>query len=117
MNPSGSSDDDCSGVGICADSTNEKGPGAAVAATAAATAIVSRNGCNNGVKKTSSDDGINGCSEDSSRRSSTSSTGSNEGVDGWVVSSESCAFTSIGAKFFREVLPGEIVEISPEGKG
>ena len=28
-------------------------------------------------------------------------------VDGWVVSSESCSFNSIGAKYFREVLPGE----------
>lgn len=28
-------------------------------------------------------------------------------VDGWVVSSESCSFNSIGAKYYREVLPGE----------
>lgn len=27
-------------------------------------------------------------------------------VDGWVVSSESCSFNSIGAKYYREVLPG-----------
>lgn len=27
-------------------------------------------------------------------------------IDGWVVSSESCSFQSVGAKYFREVLPG-----------
>ena len=26
--------------------------------------------------------------------------------EGWVVSSESCSFQSIGAKYYREVLPG-----------
>ena len=67
-------------------------------------------------------------SGDSSRRSSVSSKDeaissssatslSSRGVDGWVVSSESCAFTSIGANFHREILPGEIVEISPQGCG
>lgn len=35
--------------------------------------------------------------------------------EGWVVSSESCSFQSIGAKFVREVLPGEIVQISSNG--
>ncbi|MCL4118767.1 UNVERIFIED_CONTAM: hypothetical protein GTU68_066686, partial [Idotea baltica] len=34
---------------------------------------------------------------------------------GWVLSSESCSFQSIGAVLYREVLPGEIVEISPRG--
>ncbi|XP_064609991.1 amidophosphoribosyltransferase-like [Liolophura sinensis] len=36
-------------------------------------------------------------------------------IDGYVVSSESCAFQAIGAKYYREVLPGEIVEISRDG--
>ena len=36
-------------------------------------------------------------------------------VEGWVVSSESCSFQSIGAQYYREVLPGEIVEISKTG--
>uniref|UniRef100_A0A3Q3G0P7 Amidophosphoribosyltransferase n=1 Tax=Labrus bergylta TaxID=56723 RepID=A0A3Q3G0P7_9LABR len=35
--------------------------------------------------------------------------------EGWVVSSESCSFQSIGAKYYREVLPGEIVQISKHG--
>ncbi|CAI5678535.1 unnamed protein product [Oreochromis niloticus] len=35
-----------------------------------------------------------------------------EDTEGWVVSSESCSFQSIGAKYYREVLPGEIVQIS-----
>lgn len=35
--------------------------------------------------------------------------------EGWVVSSESCSFQSIGAKYYREVLPGEIVELSRGG--
>ncbi|XP_071551404.1 amidophosphoribosyltransferase-like [Panulirus ornatus] len=34
---------------------------------------------------------------------------------GWVISSESCAFESVGATLLREVYPGEIVELSPEG--
>ena len=34
---------------------------------------------------------------------------------GWVVSSESCAFHSIGAELCREVLPGEIVEVTSQG--
>ncbi|XP_072170954.1 amidophosphoribosyltransferase-like [Diadema setosum] len=36
-------------------------------------------------------------------------------VEGWVVSSESCSFQSIGAKYYREVLPGEIIAITKEG--
>lgn len=34
---------------------------------------------------------------------------------GWVLSSESCAFQSVGATLMREVYPGEIVELGPEG--
>ena len=33
-------------------------------------------------------------------------------MERWVVSSESCSFLSIGARYYCEVLPGEIVEIS-----
>jgi amidophosphoribosyltransferase len=33
----------------------------------------------------------------------------------WVVASESCALTTIGATFEREVLPGEIIEIGADG--
>ncbi|KYO46029.1 amidophosphoribosyltransferase [Alligator mississippiensis] len=36
----------------------------------------------------------------------------NRETEGWVVSSESCSFLSIGAEYYREVLPGEIVKIS-----
>ncbi|XP_029642625.1 amidophosphoribosyltransferase-like [Octopus sinensis] len=36
-------------------------------------------------------------------------------IDGWLVSSESCSFQAVGAKYIREVLPGEIVEISQSG--
>lgn len=36
-------------------------------------------------------------------------------VEAWVISSESCSFQSIGARFVREVLPGEIVELSRDG--
>uniref|UniRef100_A0A6Q2YEV6 Amidophosphoribosyltransferase n=1 Tax=Esox lucius TaxID=8010 RepID=A0A6Q2YEV6_ESOLU len=36
-------------------------------------------------------------------------------TEGWVVSSESCSFQSIGAKYYREVMPGEIVQISKHG--
>ena len=35
--------------------------------------------------------------------------------DGWAVASESCALDAIGAKFLRDVEPGEIVTISREG--
>jgi amidophosphoribosyltransferase len=33
----------------------------------------------------------------------------------WVIASESCALMTIGASFVREVEPGEIVEIGPDG--
>lgn len=33
----------------------------------------------------------------------------------WVVSSETCAFSAVGADFVREVLPGEIVRIDASG--
>lgn len=36
-------------------------------------------------------------------------------TDGWVISSESCGFLSIGARYEREVEPGEIVEITKNG--
>uniref|UniRef100_A0A8C5LU79 Amidophosphoribosyltransferase n=1 Tax=Leptobrachium leishanense TaxID=445787 RepID=A0A8C5LU79_9ANUR len=36
-------------------------------------------------------------------------------TEGWVISSESCSFLSIGAVYHREVLPGEIVKISSHG--
>lgn len=36
-------------------------------------------------------------------------------TDGWVVSSESCGFLSIGARYVREVVPGEIVELTETG--
>lgn len=32
-----------------------------------------------------------------------------------MISSESCAFPSIGARYVREVLPGEIVELTESG--
>lgn len=35
--------------------------------------------------------------------------------DGYIISSETCAFEVINAKFVRDVLPGEIVEIGPNG--
>ncbi|XP_050520908.1 amidophosphoribosyltransferase-like isoform X2 [Daktulosphaira vitifoliae] len=35
--------------------------------------------------------------------------------EGWVVSSESCGFLSIGARYIRDVYPGEIVELTREG--
>ena len=34
---------------------------------------------------------------------------------GWVVASETCAFDHLGAKFIREVEPGEVVRISADG--
>jgi amidophosphoribosyltransferase len=34
---------------------------------------------------------------------------------GWVVASESCALMTVGAQFIREIEPGEIVTIGPEG--
>lgn len=33
----------------------------------------------------------------------------------WVISSESCSFVSVGAKYVREVQPGEIIEITKRG--
>uniref|UniRef100_A0A1B6E634 Amidophosphoribosyltransferase n=1 Tax=Clastoptera arizonana TaxID=38151 RepID=A0A1B6E634_9HEMI len=36
-------------------------------------------------------------------------------AEGWVISSESCGFLSIGARYVREVYPGEIIELSKEG--
>ncbi|CAH0384055.1 unnamed protein product [Bemisia tabaci] len=39
----------------------------------------------------------------------------NVGEEGWVISSESCGFLSIGARYVREVYPGEIVELSRTG--
>jgi amidophosphoribosyltransferase len=36
-------------------------------------------------------------------------------AEGWVISSESCGFLSIGARYVREVFPGEIVEMTREG--
>lgn len=35
--------------------------------------------------------------------------------DGWVVSSETCAFSLVGADFVRDVEPGEVVCIDPKG--
>ena len=35
--------------------------------------------------------------------------------DGWVVSSETCAFDVLGAEFVRDVEPGEIVTIDRQG--
>lgn len=35
--------------------------------------------------------------------------------DGYVVASETCAFDTIGAKFIRDVLPGEMVTIDKDG--
>ncbi|RPF47082.1 amidophosphoribosyltransferase [Thermodesulfitimonas autotrophica] len=34
---------------------------------------------------------------------------------GWAVASESCALDAVGARFLRDLTPGEILEISPEG--
>jgi len=35
--------------------------------------------------------------------------------EGYVVSSESCSFQAIGARYYREILPGEIVKITNKG--
>ncbi|GBP08305.1 Amidophosphoribosyltransferase [Eumeta japonica] len=48
---------------------------------------------------------MNGCAKN----------GLDDRAEGWVVSSESCGFLSIGARYVREVLPGEIVEMSRHG--
>ena len=37
------------------------------------------------------------------------------GDDGWVVASETCALDIAGAKFVREIEPGEIVRVSDDG--
>jgi amidophosphoribosyltransferase len=34
---------------------------------------------------------------------------------GWVLASETCALDAIGARFVRDVAPGELVEIGPQG--
>lgn len=44
-----------------------------------------------------------------------SDSGSSDGADGWVVSSESCSFQSVGAMYHREVEPGEIVQLNRTG--
>jgi amidophosphoribosyltransferase len=36
-------------------------------------------------------------------------------ADGWAVASESCALDTIGAQLIREVAPGELLEIGPDG--
>jgi amidophosphoribosyltransferase len=36
-------------------------------------------------------------------------------TDGYVIASETCAFDTVGAAFLRDVKPGEIVTIGPEG--
>jgi len=40
---------------------------------------------------------------------------SDENVEGWVISSESSGFLAIGARYLREVEPGEIVEMTRHG--
>src|SRR5208337_4326507 len=35
--------------------------------------------------------------------------------EAWVVASETCAFDMIGAKYEREIMPGELIEISGAG--
>ncbi|MFO0578381.1 MAG: amidophosphoribosyltransferase [Polyangia bacterium] len=35
--------------------------------------------------------------------------------DGWVLASETCALAAIGARYVREVAPGELVELGPQG--
>lgn len=39
----------------------------------------------------------------------------NNNAEGWVISSESCGFLSIGARYEREVEPGEIIELTRHG--
>lgn len=38
-----------------------------------------------------------------------------EHKDGWVVASETCALEAVDAKYVREIAPGELIEIGPEG--
>lgn len=38
-----------------------------------------------------------------------------DGDSGWVIASETCALDALEAEFVREVEPGELVEIGPEG--
>lgn len=45
----------------------------------------------------------------------TNGNGEHHDTDGWVIASESCGFLSIGARYVREVLPGEIVELTQNG--
>jgi amidophosphoribosyltransferase len=40
---------------------------------------------------------------------------SGEGDEAWCVASESCAFDIIGARYVRDVRPGELVSIGPDG--
>ncbi|XP_074651938.1 amidophosphoribosyltransferase-like [Tubulanus polymorphus] len=51
----------------------------------------------------------------SDSRSGDSSDSDSDYNQGWVISSESCSFQAIGARFYREVLPGEIVAVSKYG--
>ena len=37
------------------------------------------------------------------------------GEDGWILASETCALDLLGARFIRDVEPGELVTIGPEG--
>ncbi|MDQ4143580.1 MAG: amidophosphoribosyltransferase [Actinomycetota bacterium] len=37
------------------------------------------------------------------------------GDDGWILASETCALDLLGARFIRDVEPGELVTIGPEG--
>ncbi|KAL6079267.1 Amidophosphoribosyltransferase, variant 2 [Balamuthia mandrillaris] len=41
--------------------------------------------------------------------------GSHTGLAGYVIASESCALTTIGAEFMRDIKPGEIVRIDKNG--
>lgn len=34
---------------------------------------------------------------------------------GWVLASETCALDAVGARYLREIAPGELVEIGPQG--
>lgn len=40
---------------------------------------------------------------------------SDQDAHGWIVSSESCSFQAIGASYYREVKPGEIVALTESG--